>query len=623
MITYFKIIFAVFLIFSSSGSSYILSKIPQPRLFTRVPDALMLRGGASSVTNTLPPTSYIQFNLKESNNKEIHQHANGYFIDSPNLKTFNSTLRTFNNFKKSDALRQDSQASLATIFSLMLKNHKPVHTIYLILALTSLFIGQWCNIKVPFILQNAIDNLSSTSTTNTSLISNIKLSIFFYGLARAATIVFAELKTCFFVNYSQCILRKFALETFEKLHLLDSNFHLNNPSGVISVSYIRALRGFQQLLFQFVFSVLPTISEFLLVSLALYKRYGLTLASITMATFLLYIVFTVWITQFRINLRKKLVRWDNHRNAFLIDTLRNHESIKLFNSLPYELKTFNFLLKKIEHLNIFSTYTIGGLNIGQAILFGIGLSISLFASLKKLKDGVFSVGDLIAVNGLMLQLAVPFDLLGYTYQEIRQALVDMKYITDLLSIQGIDSNEPIFNPNYSLKAGSPLKVEFRNVTFVYPTAETHPPPSDNKNENQSIINMSNLSLNSLSLNSTISNVSFIIEPGQSVAIVGPSGSGKSTLLKLITKMIKPLNGTILLNDHDISLLPSSHVRDHITSIQQDSVLFDDTIEYNLLYGIKEKKYEEIDQNFVSDGIFILKIIIINIFFSKLSISYSN
>lgn len=414
---FLKIIIS-FLLLSSFGSSYILSKVPRARLSPRVPDALLLRGGASLHRGSTPSQSFttpFQLRSQTSNSaKDIHQHSAGYFIDSPNLVSSNSTLRCF---KKANTPAQDSQASLRTIFSLMFKNHKPLHTVYLLLAFVSLFLGQWCNIKVPFILQNAIDSLSVSSASASgpeAVLSTIKLSIFFYGLARAATIVFAELKTCFFVNYSQCIQRHFALETFQKLHSLDTDFHLNNPSGVISVSYIRALRGFQALLFQFVFSVLPTLSEFTLVSLALYRRYGLTLASITMATFLLYVGFTCWITQFRINLRKKLVRWDNHRNAFLVDTLRNHENVKLFNSLSHETKTFDFLLRKIERLNVFSTYTIGGLNVGQAVLFGVGLSVSLFASLRKLQEGVFSVGDLIAVNGLMLQLAVPFDLLGYT-----------------------------------------------------------------------------------------------------------------------------------------------------------------------------------------------------------------
>lgn len=300
---------------------------------------------------------------------------------------------------------------------------------FLILSLVAMFLGKWFNIKVPFILQRTIDTISQTasvsnsvagsitkSATNPSInvLSTASIAILYYGLSRALSVIFSEIKTCLFTNVSQNVLRKFANEIFTHLHSLDSQFHLRTPSGVVSVAYVRAIRGFQGFMFQLIFSVLPTILELFLVSKILYTKFGMIFTMITLLTFISYLSFTIFITQWRVEMRQEIVDIDNQRNGFFIDSILNHEIVKLFTNEQKESKRFDSYLKKLEELAINNTYAIALLNLGQAVLFSIGLTASLFVALRKVNSGVMSIGDLVAINSMLLQLAIPFNFMGYT-----------------------------------------------------------------------------------------------------------------------------------------------------------------------------------------------------------------
>ena len=296
---------------------------------------------------------------------------------------------------------------------------------YLVASLCFMVFGKWFNTKVPFILQRAIDGIPATvqgsSALETSGIS-VGLAILAYGMARAAAVFCEELKTCLFTNVSQSVLRKFAYQIFTHLHTLGTDFHLQTPSGVISVAYVRAVRGFQQLMFQLIFSVLPVTLELGMVANILYRKFSPTFAAITLTTFASYIMFTVFITQWRVLLRKQIVEVDNTRNGFFIDSLLNQEVVKLFNNEKQEIKRFDGYLARMERLNIQSTYAVALLNLGQAVLFCAGLTTSLLVGLKKVQRGEMSVGDLVAVNSMLLQLAIPFDFIGYTCKLFRFCL---------------------------------------------------------------------------------------------------------------------------------------------------------------------------------------------------------
>eukprot|EP01038_Epipyxis_sp_PR26KG_P007256 gene7256-9893_t len=384
--------------------------------------------------------------------------------------------------------------------------------VYLLFAMLFMFLGKWFNLQVPFILQRTIDLINKQASAQSSskvMIRTAQTAIATYGFAKALTVVCSEIKTCLFTHVSQNVLRKFANQIFKHLHSLDSEFHLRSPSGVISVAYVRAVRGFQTMLFQLVFSVAPTALELFMVSNILYRRFGASFASITLLTFSLYLAFTVWITQYRVHLRQELVDTDNARNGFFIDSILNHEVVKLFTNEKRELMKFDSFLEKIQQLSIDSTYAIAWLNLGQAALFCSGLTVSLLLSLQRVSRGSMSVGDVIAINSLLLQLAVPFNFIGYTYQELRQSFVDMGYVRQML----IEQQPTILDPPDAVSMdlltprNGPSTLEFKNVSFNYKI-------------NGTICDESCL----LDSSCLITNISFKVEKGQNVAIVGPSGS---------------------------------------------------------------------------------------------------
>jgi ATP-binding cassette subfamily B protein len=332
---------------------------------------------------------------------------------------------------------------------------------FLVGSLLTMLAGKWVNVQVPFIMQSAIDAASiigkeklvgeaevaraipralvplvqslTTSTGQTSLAGVGTILLLFYGIAKALSVVFAEVKTSLFAHVSQNVLRKFANQIFAHLHSLDSEFFTATPSGVISQAYARAVRGFQTMLFQIVFSITPTLVELVLVCSVLYTRLGGIFSAVTLATFVSYLAFTVWITRWRVQLREKLVAVDNARNGFFVDSILNQETVKLYTQESREGARFNTYLQSMADLQIQSTYAIAALNLGQAVLFTTGLTASLIIALHRVSAGLMSVGDLIAVNASMLQLSIPFNFIGYTYQELRQSYVDMQFMNTVLA----------------------------------------------------------------------------------------------------------------------------------------------------------------------------------------------
>eukprot|EP01042_Synura_sphagnicola_P008725 gene8725-11192_t len=278
-------------------------------------------------------------------------------------------------------------------------------------------------------------------------------------------------------------------------------------------------------------------------------------------------MYTVWITEWRVKLRHDLVEVDNERNGFFIDSILNHELVKLFTSESRELSRFDSYLQKIQDLNIQSTYSIAWLNLGQAFLFCLGLTATLLMSLRRVVTGAMSVGDLVAVNGLLLQLSIPFNYIGYTYQEIRQAHVDMGFMRNVLlnekssivqdkDARAIDEAAPISTAS---------SLEFRNVTFHYGNSSKP----------------------------LLENVSFSVHPGQNVAIVGPSGSGKSTTLRLISRLIDPHAGRILVDGVETAKVTVQSLRQRVAVVPQDTYLFDESVEFNIKYGRSDASAEDV------------------------------
>lgn len=309
------------------------------------------------------------------------------------------------------------------LLNLLWPRDSAILKLFLIASMLFMFLGKWINVQVPFILQRAIDILSRSTGSNTMSASILSASaaLGLYGVSRAFSVVCSEIKTCLFAYVSNNVLRKYANRIFQHLHGLDSEFHLTTPSGVISVAYVRAVRAFQTMMFQLVFAVAPTLLELGLVSNILYSRCGPIFAAITLATFSFYLVFTVVVTEWRVAIRQELVDVDNARNGYFIDSILNHEVVKLFTNENIEASRFDRYLSRIQDLSISTTLAIAALNFGQAVIFCIGLTSSLLVSLQQVKSGLMSVGDVVAVNSMLLQLSIPFNSMGYTCTSSRQS----------------------------------------------------------------------------------------------------------------------------------------------------------------------------------------------------------
>ena len=496
---------------------------------------------------------------------------------------------------------------------------------FLVLALAFMFLGKWVNIQIPFILQKAIDGVSKAKGVKTagevlnsaSFFKGSALSFLLYGASRALSVVCSEIKTCLFAHVSQNVLRLFANDIFNHLHSLDNDFHISTPSGLVSVAYTRAVRGFQTTLFQIVFSVVPMFLELFLVAQVLHRRFGAVFSSVTVLTFSLYLAFTVWITQWRVALRKELVEVDNTRNGFFIDTILNQEVIKLFTAEQRESDRFDKYLREQERLSIQSTYAIALLNLGQALLFCGGLTVSLVLAFRRVLSGQMSVGDLVAVNSMLLQLSIPFNFIGFTYQELRQAFVDMGYMRGVLTgvrPSVVDSAASVsFNDVRPRSEGMRSSVEFRNVTLrqhnryaesvrLMLTAAEEGIGISSSSTSASAAAAAAAAATSSSSSShqsdgegeyLLRDVSFSVRPGQSVALVGPSGSGKSTALRLITRMLDASSGAVLIDGVDTRHVSLQSLRSRVAVVPQDNSLFDNTIEYNIRYGRPDASDEQL------------------------------
>jgi ABC-type transport system involved in Fe-S cluster assembly fused permease/ATPase subunit len=284
-------------------------------------------------------------------------------------------------------------------------------------------------------------------------------------------------------------------------------------------------------------------------SYILATKFGPKFSAIILATFIIYIFYTISVTQWKINIRQKVVDVDGKRNSYFIDSILNHEVVKLFNRGPEEMRRYDSFLADAERLYISTTYAVAVLNLGQAAIFGSGLVMILLLSAANVRAGIMTVGELVAINAMMMQLSMPFNWMGMTYQEIREALVDMGYIKTIMTDghQMTASSDPAEARDLDVIAPrqGPSQIDFQNVYFRY---------------------------NSTSANGVkeqlLANLSFTVEPGQNVAIVGPSGSGKSTVLKLMTRLLESKDGKILIDGVDTKTVSLTSLRNRIAVIPQ-------------------------------------------------------
>lgn len=424
-----------------------------------------------------------------------------------------------------------------------------------VLAMSCLVMAKVVNVYVPFLYKEAVDSLSIQGT----IVLPIGI-IISYGLARITQQTFGELRDLIFAKVSQHSQRAIALSTFSHLHKLSLAFHLDRQTGGLSRVIERGIRAIQSVLSFMLFNIVPTLLEILLVTFIFYRTFGVSYAVITFSCLSLYVFFTFTITNWRTKFRKSMNESDSEANTKAIDSLLNYETVKYFVNEEHEYKRYDSSLEKYQSEALKSQSSLSLLNIGQGLIIGLGLVSIMYLAAEGVMTKVLTVGDFVLLNTMLLQLFIPLGFLGFVYREVNQGLIDMEKMFELLSVNAEIKDSPaakVLNP-------AEWSIEFANVNFSY-------------NSDRVILK----------------NVSFKIPAGKTLAVVGPSGSGKSTLARLLFRFYDVSSGAIRIGNIDLRDATQKSVRQAIGIVPQDTVLFNDTIGYNIKYGRPEATEAEI------------------------------
>ena len=429
------------------------------------------------------------------------------------------------------------------------------HRTRVALAIACLIAAKFANLGVPIILKDLIDAMNlKPGSLQIFLIVPAGL-IVAYGALRLSASLFSELRELLFAKVTQDAVRKIALQVFEHLHALTLQFHLGRQTGGVSRDIERGTRGIQTLVSFSLYSILPTIIEFALVLAYFAYYYDIWFAIITFVALVLYIVFTIKVTEWRTHYRRTMNEMDSRANQRAIDSLLNFETVKYFGNEQFESRRYDENLKHYQSAAILSQKSLAILNLGQQAIIAVGLVLILWRATQGVVDGSMTLGDLVLVNTLMIQLYIPLNFLGVIYREMKQSITDMDRMFALLNAdQEIKDKQNAHTLVINDFARGP-EVRFENVYFSY-------------NAKREILK----------------DVSFIIPAGTITAVVGQSGAGKSTLARLLFRFYDIQAGAILLDGQNIQDVQQASLRKAIGIVPQDTVLFNDTIAYNIAYG---------------------------------------
>jgi len=422
------------------------------------------------------------------------------------------------------------------------------------------------NTCVPFIFSHAVDTLTTASlaTPEVAVPTLVTSTLLGYGIARAGALGFSELRNAVFAKVAQRSIRQIAKNVFKHLHNLDLSFHLNRQTGALSKTIDRGSRGISFVLSALVFNVLPTILELSMVCGVLAYTCGPAYAGVAFSTVALYAAFTLSVTQWRTQFRVNMNKADNEAGNKAIDSLINFETVKYFNNEDYEAEIYDKSLQKYETASLKTSTSLALLNFGQNLIFSSALSVIMIMAAQDILAGNMTVGGLVMVNSLLFQLSVPLGFLGSVYREIRQALIDMQVMFQLMSVEPKISSA-IPTPALSVSPKT-AEIAFENVCFEYIHGQR-----------------------------ILQDMSFTVPAGKSYAIVGGSGSGKSTIIRLLYRFFDPLSGTIRIAGEPVNRVDLGSLRKVISVVPQDSVLFHNTIRHNIAYGNLEASEDEVTQ----------------------------
>src|SRR3954466_4790212 len=419
-----------------------------------------------------------------------------------------------------------------------------------ILALACLVVAKLANVAVPLIMKEVVDGLDA----KVAIVAVPVALLAIYGLLRFSTTLFAELRDVVFIRVTQRAIRRVALGVFRHLHSLSLRFHLERQTGGMTRDIERGTRGISTLLSYLLFSIIPVVLEFSLVAAVLVGKFDWRFAAVTFGAVTIYIGFTIVITEWRMEIRRRANELDSKANTRAIDSLLNYETVKYFGNEEFEARRYDEQLLKYETAATKNEASLGLLNIGQSLIIAIAVTALMLLAADGVAKGSLTLGDLVLVNGLLIQLYIPLNFLGMVYREIKQALLDMDRMFRLLGEHREGEDQP---GGVAVPAGS-ATVTFQGVNFSYEPARQ-----------------------------ILFDVSFEIPAGHRVAVVGHSGSGKSTLARLLYRFYDVSAGQILVNGKDIREAKQASLRGAIGIVPQDTVLFNDTILYNIRYGRPE------------------------------------
>ncbi len=426
----------------------------------------------------------------------------------------------------------------------------------LVAVIVLLVLAKLANVVVPLVLKDIVDAMSKPQ----ALLAVPVFLVVSYGLLRLFSTLFGELRDALFAKVTQRAIRRVALQVFEHLHSLSLRFHLERQTGGVSRDIERGTRGISFLLTFLLFNILPTLLEIGLVAAILFVKYNPWFAIITFATLLLYIAFTLVITEWRMVFRRTMNDMDSKANTRAIDSLLNYETVKYFGNERYEVHRYDEQMQRWEVSAVRNQTSLAALNAGQSAIIAVGVTLLMLLAADEVAQGKMTIGDLVLVNVFMLQLYMPLHFLGFVYREIKNALADMEKMFRLL-----DENREVQDapnaPRLKLGGGA---VRFDHVGFHYDP------------ERQ-----------------ILSDVSFDIPSGHTVAVVGASGAGKSTLSRLLFRFYDVNEGGISIDGQDIRSVTQASLRAAIGIVPQDTVLFNDTIYYNIAYGRPGATREEV------------------------------
>ena len=459
-------------------------------------------------------------------------------------------------YENEEPMATEKKEDYKAIFLTTFRYLWPDQLVLRVRVITSLFclvLAKVFTVLTPLLLMTLVDELNllvdNTQKGNLVIWGVLALALG-YGAARFSSIAFVQIRDFLFVNVAQNGLKKLSMHAFQHMHSLPLSFHLSRQTGSMNKVIDRGVRGIEFLLRFVLFSIGPLILEFIFVCILMIYKFDEVFLLIILATIFVYVLFTIVVTNWRVKIRRRMNMWDADLSQKTIDSLLNYETVKYFSAENHEKEKYLKSLKSYEFFAIKTGVSLSMLNFGQALIVTSGLLALIVVATKQVMNGDLSVGGLVGLNAIMLQLILPLNFLGTVYREIRQALVDMSDLFILFK-ERVEEDEITKNELTSIKKG----IIFDKVSFSYD-----------------------------GIREVVKEISLSIPIGKTTAIVGPSGSGKSTLGKLIFGFYKPSGGHIFIDGQDNTVIKTKSLRAQLAVTPQDIVLFNDTLEYNITYG---------------------------------------